>query len=199
MPLNSWWNSGSHQLVLKSLLYSIHIHPPIFFIGQIHLNFVIISTKSLKKCDFLGISEKTFLLLWFQPCSARGCTCLWTFFNQILAKIFEWKLVVCQLKQKNLELSCLYMKGELLAIDKDSNKTYLCTVVPFNMARLYWIILKCYYLLSCTDGGYAKDYTLSVSQLTYMFFKYMQGFSLLLLLDWKYQFFFAMLYCMGLF
>ena len=111
------------------------------------------------------------------------------FFHQILAKIFEWKLVVCQLKQKNLELSCLYMKGELLAIDKDSNKTYLCPVVPFNMAHLYWIILKCYYLLSCTDGGYAKDYTLSVSQLTYMFFKYMQGFSLLLLLDWKYQFF----------
>ena len=102
------------------------------------------------------------LWLWFQPCSARGCTCLWTFFNQILAKIFEWKLVVCQLKQKNLELSCLYMKGELLAIDKDSNKTYLCTVVPLNMARLYWIILKCYYLLSCTDGGYAKDYLLKI-------------------------------------
>ena len=44
-------------------------------------------------------------------------------------------------------------------------------------------------MLHCTDGGYAKDYTLSASQLTYMFFKYMQGFSLLLLLDWKYQFF----------
>lgn len=84
------------------------------------------------------------------------------FFNQILAQIFEWKLVVCQLKQKNLVLSCLYMKGELLAIDKDSNKTYLCTVVPFNMACLYWIISKCYYLLSCTDGGYAKDYLLKI-------------------------------------
>ena len=134
MPLNSWWNSGSHQLVLKSLLYSKHIHPPIFFIGQIHLNFVIISTKSLKNVNSWEYQRKHSYHFNSNLALLEDAPAYEHFFHWILAKIFEWQLVVCQLKQKNLELSCLYMKGELLAIDKDSNKTFMyCSSIQYGL------------------------------------------------------------------